>query len=263
MLNYLQQNQSQLTQQQQHIMQDLQQRYLLQQQHQQVIKMQQQQQQQMNQSAPAGHSTSSQLGGQTAGEGLSYSSSAAPLPPQYPGTPSSQSNIPDGPPSSQATSSGSAPGGILPPDLLDTILPKEFSHPLSDQELASLLSRQDIATSLAEDLLKQFAQTNAQLQQQQQQQQQQQHTIQDGSGHEKDKKIKLIPKRERKACGIKTELTVDTVLGVKQKKQSEQAPSNYSINMTSAQILAAVQGQFVCVCVHVCVHMCQKLNEIQ
>ena len=47
--------------------------------------------------------------------------------------------------------SSGAPGGEISND------PKDLQHAMSDQELTALLSRQDIATSLAEDLLAQFS----------------------------------------------------------------------------------------------------------
>ncbi len=58
--------------------------------------------------------------------------------------------------SSSSTMQNSASSG----DLTDSLLPKDLHQAMSDQELTALLTQQDIATSLAEDLLAQFAQSN-------------------------------------------------------------------------------------------------------
>ncbi len=89
-------------------------------------------------------------------------------PPGYPGFPSTGSSVPPyshNPASNIATSqthmsaqTGQSHNGEL--SAAEGLLPKDLAH-VSDQELTALLSRQDIATSLAEDLLAQFSQQGA------------------------------------------------------------------------------------------------------
>lgn len=142
MLHYLQQNQTGLTPQQQHLLQQLQNHYRLMQQHQQQMRLQQQQQQQQmvrpgqpfNNARPAGPPF--QAGGAQQQQQQPFPSTR----PQQPAQ--NQSQQQQNYPAMSCPPSISSPSGVN----------------VSDQELQALLSQKDIATSLAEDLLKQFAQ---------------------------------------------------------------------------------------------------------
>ena len=124
MLQYLQQNQKSLNPQQQHLLQQLQNHYRLMQQHQQQLRLQQQQQQMVRPTQP--------FPPRLAAPQQQFVRTATPQAQQQQ---QSYPNLPCSP-------SLSSPSGVS----------------VSDQELQALLSQKDIATSLAEDLLKQFAQ---------------------------------------------------------------------------------------------------------
>ncbi len=142
MLHYLQQNLTGLTPQQQHLLQQLQNHYRLMQQHQQQMRLQQQQQQQQQMVRPGQQFNNARPAGPPfqAG-GAQQQQQQQPFPSTRPQQPAQNQQQPNYPAMS-CPPSISSPSGVN----------------VSDQELQALLSQKDIATSLAEDLLKQFAQ---------------------------------------------------------------------------------------------------------
>ncbi|XP_032793407.2 lysine-specific demethylase 6A [Daphnia magna] len=138
MLQYLQQNQNSLTPQQQQLLLQLQNHYRLMQQHQQQLRLQQQQQQQMIRTGqpfsprPQGPFPIGSLPQQ---QQQNFTRAAVP-----------QTSSVQLPQQQQQQPYMSCPPALSSPS------------GVSDQELQALLSQKDIAATLAEDLLKQFAQ---------------------------------------------------------------------------------------------------------
>ena len=154
MMQYLQQNQTSLTPQQQHLLQQLQNHYRLMQQHQQQqqqLRLQQQQQQQQQQMMRPGQPFAQRAPAPFAAMGAGGPQQG------FPRAAAPQQQAQMHPPQQQQQQQQSFPAASAPMSC-----PPSLSSPsgvnVSDQELQALLSQKDIATSLAEDLLKQFAQ---------------------------------------------------------------------------------------------------------
>ena len=138
MLQYLQQNQKSLNPQQQHLLQQLQNHYRLMQQHQQQLRLQQQQQQQQMVRPTQPFPPRLAAPQQQFVRNVTPQQQQQQQQQQQPQQQQQQQSYPNLP----CSPALSSPSGVS----------------VSDQELQALLSQKDIATSLAEDLLKQFAQ---------------------------------------------------------------------------------------------------------
>lgn len=142
-----------------------------------------------------------------------------------------------------------ARGSQTPPtsssELIDSVLPRDLQQALSEQEISALLSsRQDLASSLAEDLLAQFSQQNVKNQE-------------PGASGQAPKTSEAAVKTERNvfaSLGVEAKVTTNSqFLAESQKwckstKKSKDKTAEeckiprVSINMTADQVLSSCKG---------------------